>query len=82
MEAEAEAEAEAGAGAGVAEPATCDADGQSSDGEDSEFEILANLEQRSRGLDEMRAKVPPRSAQPTLLVSLTCSQLWRGCKQA
>ncbi len=85
MEAEVEAVfgagAEAGPGAeaeaGVAEPATRDADGQSSDGEDSEIEILANLEQRSRGLDDMRAKVPSlpadRSAQPTLPFSLACT---------
>ena len=76
----AEAGAEAEAEAGVAEPATRDADGQSSDGEDSEIEILANLEQRSRGLDDMRAKVPSppslqidRSAQPTLPFSLACT---------
>ena len=76
----AEAGAEAEAEAGVAEPATRDADGQSSDGEDSEIEILANLEQRSRGLDDMRAKVPSppslqidRSAQPTLPFPLACT---------
>jgi hypothetical protein len=69
--ADVEAETEAKAEAEVAEQRAAVTNEQSSDGEDSEFEALANLERRNRGFGELQAKVPPRPEQPLPLPART-----------